>query len=190
MPFWLVVLFSLFGIPVVLFVTGMGMIFAAAGYANGSHTSHANRIVLGWLVFAWILASAFGAFGVVPAWRASHGGGETFAGGLGAMAFWMAGVAAAGLLAAGWFRTLAEAREQGADRVPALVVLRWVLLALGFVPWAALVAWLGWPLVTWALHGHFLWPDAATGWIHTAEVTALLVAAMLVEDAVRRTRKR
>lgn len=190
MSFWFVVLASLIGVPMVLFATGMGMIFAAAGLAGGPQEARATTIVYGWLAIAWGLVSAFGAFGLAPAWRAWHGGDENFDGGLQAFVDWLVGVGAAGLLGAAAVRAMAAMRGERAKRSPLLNAMRWLLLALGLVPWAALVAWIAWPLVLWPVHGTFAWPDAATGWTHTAEVAAILVAAMLVEEAVRRRRKR
>ena len=190
MSFWTIVLLVLIGVPMTLFVTGMGMIFAAAGYANGGSRAHANGIVVGWLVFAWLLAGAFGAFGLAPAWRAWHGGAEDFAGGLRAFVDWLAGVGIVSALALAVYRRLvAMDREQG-ERSPLLNVLRWALLAFGLSLYGALGAWLVWPLVLWPVHGHFAWPDSATGWTHTAEITAVLVAAMMIETAVRRLRQR
>ena len=72
----------------------------------------------------------------------------------------------------------------------ARVAWRWLLLMIGFVPWAALAAWVAWPLVLWPLRGHFAWPDAATGWIHIAETTGGLFVAMLVEEGVRKALER
>ena len=47
MSFWFVVRLALIGVPCVLFVSGMGMIFAAAGHANGGDVSRGHAI------FAW-----------------------------------------------------------------------------------------------------------------------------------------
>ena len=188
--FWPVVLAALFGVPVVLFVTGMGVIFAAGGLAGGPQESRAQTIIHGWLASAWVLASVFGAFGLAPAWRAWNGGDENFDGGLQAFIDWLVGVGAVGLLAAVAVGAMAALRREGADRSPLLGALRWLLLALGLVPWAAIVAWIAWPLVLWPVRGTFEWPDAATGWAHMGEVTLILVAAMLVEEAVRKRRKR
>ena len=190
MSFWSVVLIVLVGAPMTLFVTGMGMIFAAAGYANGGSKAHANGIVIGWLAFAWALAAAFGAFGLAPAWRAWHGGAESFDGGLRAFVDWLAGVGIAGALAIVAYRWFATMDRERAERSPLLNALRWLLLALGLVPYAAIGAWLVWPLVLWPVRGRFAWPDSATGWTHTAEIAAVLVAAMVVEVIVRSVRKR
>ena len=76
------------------------------------------------------------------------------------------------------------------QRSPLAGALRWLLLALGLVPWAAFVAWVAWPLVLWPVRGSFDWPDAATGWTHTGAVALILVAAMLVEEAVRKRSRR
>ena len=190
MSFWFVVLAVLIGVPFVLFLTGMGMIFAAAGHANGGSMARANGIVAGWFVFAWVLLAVFGAFGLVPAWRAMHGGAQDLAGGLHALAGWLAGVGIVGSVALLAYRRLATLDRKQAERSPLLNVVRWVLLAVGFVPWAAIGAWLLWPLVLWPVNGHFAWPDAATGWTHTAWITALLFAVMVVEDVVRKLRAR
>ena len=190
MSFWTVVVVALVGVPIVVLVTGMGMIFAAAGLAGGPQEARAKTIVYGWLALAWGLVSVFGAFGLAPAWRAWHGGAENFAGGLQAFADWLIGVGAAGLLAAAAIHATAAMRGQPARHSALLGALRWLLLALGLVPWAAIVAWIAWPLVLWPVRGSFAWPDAATGWTHTGEVAAILVAAMLVEEAVRSRRGR
>ncbi len=189
-PFWPAVLAVLIGVPVLLLFTGMGMVFAAAGYAGGPRASRAQAVVAAWLALAWVLVSVFGAFGLAPAWRAWHGGAESFAGGLRALADWLAGVGLAGVLAAVAVRRVAAMGRDVLTRSPLAGALRWLLFALGLVPWAALVAWLAWPLVLWPVHGRFAWPDAATGWTHTGEISALLVAAMLVEEAVRRQLRR
>ena len=89
MLFWLVVLASLIVIPGVLFATGMGMIFWVGGLAGGPQESRAPKIIAGWLAMAWVLASASGAFGVVPLWRAWHAGDETFEGGLQLFVDWL-----------------------------------------------------------------------------------------------------
>ena len=189
MSFWFVVLVSLIAIPMVLLATGMGMIFAAAGYAGGPQESRARWVVGGWLVFAWVLASAFGAFGLAPAWRSGQGGAENFVGGLPSFIHWLAGVAIAGALAALAYRANMAARQKGAQGSPLLALLRLALLSVGMALWGAIAGWIVWPLVLWPVHRAFAWPDAATGWLHTGEVTAILVAAMLAEDAVRRWRK-
>jgi hypothetical protein len=80
-------------------------------------------------------------------------------------------------------------REQ-VERSLLLNALRWALLAFGLSLYGALAAWLIWPLVLWPVHGHFEWPDSTTGWTHTAEVTAVLVALMVVEIVVRKALKR
>jgi hypothetical protein len=190
MSFWPIVLLVLIGVPMVLMFTGMGAIFAAGGYANGGSKTHANGIVIGWLVFAWLLASVFGAFGLAPMWRAWHGGAHDFDGGLQAYVHWLVGVGivSAGALAA-YVRLASMSREQ-VERSLLLNALRWALLAFGLSLYGALAAWLIWPLVLWPVHGHFAWPDAATGWTHTAWITAVLVAAMAVEVVVRKLRKR
>lgn len=190
MSFWFVVLLALIGAPSVMFITGMGMIFAAAGYANGGDASRGHAIVVGWAVFAWLLAAAFGAFGLAPTWRAWHGGAENFDGGLRLYVDWLAGVGIVGALALVAYRRLVTMDREQVARSPLLNVLRWLLLALGMAPWAALAAWVVWPLVLWPVHGHFAWPDAATGWTHTAGIAAVLVAAMVIEDMVRKLHKR
>jgi hypothetical protein len=43
-------------------------------------------------------------------------------------------------------------------------------------------------LALWPVNGQFAWPDASTGWTHTAWITVALFAAMVVEDAVRKRR--
>ena len=190
MSFRAIVLLVLIGVPMTLFVTGMGMIFAAAGYANGGSKAHANGIVIGWVVFAWLLAGAFGAFGLAPAWRAWHGGAQSFAGGLHAFVDWLAGVGVAGALALLAYRRIATMDRAQVERSPLLNALRWLLLALGLLPHAAIAAWLVWPLVLWPVQGRFAWPDPATGWTHTAEIAAVLVVAMGVEAVVRGRCKR
>ena len=190
LSFWTIVTLVLIGVPSVLMFTGMGMIFAAAGYANGGSMKHANAIVIGWFVFAWALASAFGAFGLAPAWRAWHGGVGNFDGALQGFVHWLAGVGIAGALAFVVYRRLVATDRHQMERSPLLNALRWLLLSLGLAPYAAIAAWLVWPLVLWPVQGRFAWPDAATGWTHTAEVTALLAAAMVVETVVRKWRKR
>jgi len=190
MSFWFVVLAALIGIPFVLFLTGMGMIFAAGGHASGGSMSRANAIVVGWFVFAWGLLAVFGAFGLVPAWRAMHGGPEDFVGGLRLILDWLVGVGVVGGLAIAAYRAVGRMDPDRARRSRLVAVLRWLLLGVGFVPWAAIAAWLLWPLALWPVNGHFAWPDAGTGWTHTAWITALLFAAMVVEDVVRRLRAR
>jgi hypothetical protein len=190
MPFWPIVIAALVGVPFILFLTGMGMIFAAAGLAGGPQASRAGTVVYGWLAIAWVLVSVFGAFGLVPAWRAWHGGAEDFVGSLSTFVDWLAGAGALGVLAAVAVGAI-TAMDGGRVRQSRLMgVARWLLLALGLAPWAAVIAWVAWPLVLWPRRGSFQWPDAATGWTHTAEVAVLLVAATLVEEAVRRLRKR
>jgi hypothetical protein len=191
MSFWSVVLLVLIGVPMVLMFTGMGAIFAAGGYANGGSKAHANGIVIGWLVFAWALAGAFGAFGLAPTWRAWHGGAENFDGGLRTYLDWLAGVGICAALALVVYRRVVMTTREQAERSPLLVdALRWLLFSFGAVPYAALAAWLLWPLASWPVQGHFAWPDSSTGWTHTAEITAVLVAAMVVETVVRKARKR
>ena len=190
MSFWAVVLIASIGAPMILFVTGMGMIFAAAGYANGGSKAHANGIVVGWLLFAWALAGAFCAFGLVPAWRALHGGAENFDGGLRTFIASLACIGIAGALAIVAYRYFATMDRERAERSPLLNALRWLLLALGLGPYAAIAAWLVWPLVLWPVRGHFAWPDPAAGWTHTVEIAAVLVAAMVGEVIVRRWRGR
>jgi hypothetical protein len=186
MSFWPLVLAALIGIPFVLLATGMVMIFAAAGLANGLQPARANRVVQGWFAFAWVLAGMFCAFGVVPAWRAWHGGPQDFVGGLRTFLDCLAGVGLAGMLAAAAIRWHATVDRDRLWKSPWLAALRWPLLALGLVPWAALAAWVAWPLVLCLVHGTFRWPDASTGWTHTGEIAAVLVVAMLVEEALRR----
>ena len=190
MPFWPVVLCALIGAPLTVFMTGMGAIFAAGGYANGGDPSRVNLVIGVWLAIAWVLLGVFGAFGLVPAWRAMHGGHEDFAGGLQAFADWLVGVGVVGALAAGVLRLMATADRERLRNSPLPGLLRWTALTLCLVPWAALAAWVVWPLVLWPVHGRFAWPDAATGWTHTGEVTAVLAVAMLVEEVVRRRRGR
>ena len=190
MSFWFVVLAALIGVPFVLFATGMGMIFAAAGYANGGNKAHAKAVVVGWLAIAWGLTSVFGAFGLAPAWRAWHGGTENFDGALQAFVDWLAGVGVAGALVIVAYRVLATMRRERVEWSPLLNALRWLLLALGLVPYAAIAAWIVWPVLLWPVRGRFAWPDSATGWTHTAEIAAVLVAAMGVEVTVRKLRKR
>ena len=190
MSFWFIVLAALIGVPFVLFLTGMGMIFAAAGHANGGSMARANAIVVGWFVFAWVLLAVCGAFGLAPAWRAMHGGPEDFVGGLRLFADWLVGVGVVGGLAIAAYRSISRMDPARAGRSPLAAMLRWLLLAAGFLPYAAIGAWLLWPLVLWPVNGHFAWPDASTGWMHTAWITAALLAAMVVEDVVRRRRAR
>ena len=180
----------LIGVPMILMFTGMGAIFAAGGYANGGSKAHANGIVVGWLVFAWLLAGAFGAFGLAPTWRAWHGGAQDFDGGLLAYGHWLAGVGIVAAVALTAYVRLASMNREQVERSLLLNALRWALLAFGLSLYGALAAWLVWPLVLWPVHGHFAWPDSATGWTHTAEVTAVLVAAMVIEILVRKRLKR
>ena len=190
LSFWSIVVLVLIGVPSVLMFTGMGAIFAAGGYANGGSKAHANGIVIGWLVFAWALASAFGAFGLAPVWRAWHGGAENFDGGWQAYVHWLAGVGVVSALALVVYVRLASMDREQVERSRLLIALRWALLAFGMSLYGALAAWLIWPLVLWPVHGHFAWPDPATGWTHTAEITAVLVAAMVVESGVRKLLER
>ena len=190
MPFWLVVLVVLIGVPSVLLATGMGMIFWSAGLAGGPQESRATTIVYGWLAIAWVLVAVFGAFGLAPVWRAWHGGDEDFVGGSQMFINWLIGVGIVGGLAVSAFRAIGS---MGRDRViqsPLGIALRWLLLALGFVPWAAFFAWVAWPLVMWPIRGHFDWPDSATGWTRTGVFTGILFAAMVVEDVVGKFRRR
>jgi hypothetical protein len=188
MPFWPIVLATLIGVPMLLVFTGMAMIFWSAGLAGGPQESRATTIVYGWLAIAWVLASAFGAFGLAPAWRAWHAGEENFDGGLRVFAYWLVGIGGLGVLAAATVRALGRKRPENAPGSPLGGLARWLLLVLGFVPWAAIAAWLVWPLVLWPLRGRFEWPDASTGWTHTGQALTVLFAAMLVEEAIRRRR--
>ena len=190
MSFWPVVLCALIGAPLALFMTGMGAIFAAGGYANGGRASSVKVVVGVWLALAWVLLGVFGAFGLAPAWRAWHGGHEDFAGGLQAFADWLVGVGVAGALGAAVLHIEATMDRERWRRPPLRDALRWLVLAICILPWAALVAWIAWPLVLWPLQGRFEWPGAATGWTHTGEVFAVLAVATLVEEAVRKRRGR
>lgn len=106
MLFWLVVLAALFGVPFLLVFTGMAMVFAIGGLAGGPMASRATTIVRGWLALACVLVSVFGAFGLVPAWRAWQGGDEDFAGGLRLFVDWLLGTGVPVLLVAGTARVL------------------------------------------------------------------------------------
>jgi hypothetical protein len=190
MTFWLVVLASLIGVPALLLFTGMGVIFYAGGLAGGPQASRADKILHGWMVFACVLVAVFGAFGVAPTWRAWQGGDENFVGGLQTFIDWLIGCGIVAGLALATQVATAQAKHDPERRSPLLTALRWLLLSLGLAPWAALVAWVAWPLALWPVHGHFEWPDSSTGWTHTAEVIAVLFAAMLIEEAVRKRLKR
>lgn len=185
MPFWPIVLASLVGVPAVLLATGIAAVFWVGGLAGGPQQARAPRIVAGWLAFAWVMASVFGAFGLAPLWRAWHGGDENFDGGWPLFVDWLVGVGAVALLAASVSRLLPKARAPGDRLSPLEHALRGLLLALGFAPWAALAGWVVWPLVLWPVRGQFEWPDATTGWTHTGEIVATLFVAMLLEDGVR-----
>jgi hypothetical protein len=187
-PFWTVVLVTLIGVPMLLFVTGMAMIFWSAGLAGGPQESRATTIVRGWLAVAWVLASAFGAFGLAPAWRAWHIGQENFDGALRLFVDWLIGIGGLGAVAAATVSAPGRQDAGSAPGSPLAGAARWLLLALGFAPWAAIAAWVVWPLVSWPVRGRFEWPDATTGWTHTAEALAVLFAAMLAEDAIRQRR--
>jgi len=166
------------------------VIFYAGGLAGGPYASRADKIMHGWVVFACVLVAVFGAFGLVPAWRAWRSGDENFVGALQTFIDWL--IVSGGLVAlalAAQHASWQEKNEPG-RRSPFLFVLRWALLSLGLAPWAALVAWIAWPLVLWPVQGHFEWPDSSTGWTHTAVVMAVLFAAMLGEQVVRRILKR
>jgi len=190
MSFWLVVLAALIGAPMLLLFGGMGVIFYAGGLAGGPQASRADKIMVGGVVFACVLVAVFGAFGVAPAWRAWHSGDESFVGSLQAFVDWLIGGGVVVALALAMQYASAQAKQDPDHRSPLLTALRWLLLSLGLAPWAALIAWLAWPLVLWPVRGHFEWPDASTGWTHTAEVIAVLLAAMLIEEAVRKRLKR
>lgn len=190
MPFWPVVIATLVGVPMVLFVTGMGMIFAAAGYANGSSLRTANRIVVGWALFAWLLAAAFGAFGAAPAWRAWHGGAETFSGAATTFAHWLAGTAVAALAWLAWYRAQLKMRRDLAAGTPPTPSSRWLAIAFVMGCWGLIIGWIVWPLVLWPVHGHVEWPDAATGWTHAGEVAGILFALAALETGVRRLLER
>ncbi len=190
MPFWPVVIAVLVGVPALLLFSGMAMIFAAAGLAGGPQESRATTVVYAWLAIAWALVGTFGAFGLEPAWRAWHGGDESFDGGLPLFVDWLAGVGAVGLVAAFVVRVMAAAGPGDDRRSPLSFLARWLLLALGLAPWAALIAWIAWPLALWPVRGRFEWPDAATGWTRTGVLTAILVAAAVVEDVVRKASRR
>lgn len=185
-PFWPVVLVVLLGVPPVLLFTGMGMIFAAGGLAGGPQESRAAKIVHGWLAFAWVLASAFGAFGLAPLWRACTGGNEDFVGSLPVFVDWLVGVGIVLVLGV----ALNNMGDKRAGSSPLSSAARWLVMALAMTPWAALAAWLVWPLVLWPVHGRFDWPDAATGWTHTGEIVLVLLGLGLLEDVVRGWRKR
>ncbi len=185
MPFWLVVLLSLLGVPAVLLATGIGTIFWVGGLAGGPQQDRAPRIVAGWFAFAWVLASVFGAFGLAPAWRAWHGGSQNFDGAAPLFLHWLAGVGVAALVAASLSRLVSRPAAPRDRLSPLEHALRGLLLALGFAPLAMLAAWVAWPLALWPVLGRFEWPGAATGWTHTGEIVVVLFAAMLVEDAVR-----
>ncbi len=190
MSFWFVVLVVLIGVPSLLLFTGMGMIFWSAGLAGGPQESRATTIVYGWLALACVLVAVFGAFGLAPAWRAWHVGEENFDGGLRAFVDWLVGVGIVGALAAAVFRAVGATEPERLARSPLVRVLRWLLLVLGFVPWAAFFAWVAWPLVMWPVRGSFEWPDAATGWTRTGIFTAILSAAMVVEEVAGKLGRR
>jgi hypothetical protein len=190
MPFWPVVLAALLGVPFLLVLTGMGTIFAAAGLGNGGQVARANLVIGAWLVFAGVLVALFGAFGLVPAWRAWHGGGEHFGDGLRRFVDWLVGVGIAGLLGAVALRAYATVDRARFGRSPLVKALAWLLLALGMVPWAALAAWVAWPLVLWPVRGRFDWPDPATGWTRTGAIALVLIAAMAVEVVRHKRRER
>ena len=141
MSFWLVVLASLIGVPALLLFSGMGMIFYAGGLAGGPYASRADKIMHGWMVFACVLVAVFGAFGVVPAWRAWRGGDENFVGALQTFVDWLIVSGALVLLALAAQQASAQEKSQPGRRSPLLFVLRWALLSLALAPWAALIAW-------------------------------------------------
>ncbi len=185
MPFWPVVIATLVGVPGVLLFTGMGMIFAAAGYANGSSLRAANRIVAGWVLFAWLLAAAFGTFGAAPAWRASHGGPENFDGAATTFWHWLVGTAIAAIAWLAGYRVKLKLERDLAAGKPLPRGATWLVTAIIMGGWGLIIGWIVWPLVLWPVRGHFEWPDAATGWTHAAEVGGVLFALAALETGVR-----
>ena len=190
MPAWLIVLAALFGAPAVLLATGIAAVFWVGGLAGGPQESRAPHIIAGWMALAWVMASVFGAFGLGPLWQSWQGGDVTLDGAGPRFMAWLEVVGGGGLLAMAMSRLMPKARSPQDRLSPLEHMLRGLLFALGIAPWAALAGWLAWPLVMWPVRGHFEWPDAATGWTHTAEAGAVVFLAMLVEDAVRARRRR
>ena len=191
MSFWPTVLVVLIGTPVALYLGAMMMIFAAAGLGNGGHESRMKAVIYGWVVFTWLLASVFGAFGLAPAWNAWHGGAQDFVGRQAAFVDWLGGVGLACAAAVVVVRAMSAMAPSQAPPSPLQRHLRSAFaIALILGSWGALIAWIAWPLVLWPVRGRFEWPDAATGWTHAAEVAGVMFVPVVIESVVRRVRKR
>jgi hypothetical protein len=190
MSFWAIVAISLIGAPMAASMAMMMAIFGGAGLANANRNRGAWTVILVGAGACWALASAFGAFGVVPAWRAWRGGAENFDGGLASFVHWLIGTGiVAGMYLAVW--TLeARIRHDAATKASPSAALSWLRTTWTVLAFGAIAAWLIWPLLLWPLHGRLQWPDAATGWTHTIEVAAITLALGGLEAAVRKAFRR
>ena len=190
MSFWPVVVTTLIGAPTALCMVALMTIFGAAALANAGRSARANVAAGIGLVLCWLLAAAFGAVGLAPAWRAWHGGAENFAGAPLAFVHWLAGTAVAALACVAWLYAKAKLTRDAAGNAQPSVAMKWLVVAFVMLCWGAIVGWLAWPLVLWPVHGHFYWPVAATGWTHSIAVAAILFAVGVLETGVRKLLKR
>lgn len=188
MSFWAIVLISLIGAPMGAMLGVMLAIFGGTSHGSENYPVRTYTVIIGGLGGALALASAFGAFGVGPAWRAWHGGAENFDGCLASFVHWLVGL---GFIAVMWFAQASLEQWVRGDMAKGgkpTATLWWAMTGVNMVCFGALIAWLAWPLVLWPIHGHFEWPDAMTGWLHTAAISAGLLCLPLVELGVRKAR--
>lgn len=190
MPFWPIVIGVLIGAPMALYMIALGTIFGAAALGNANNRARANTTLAVGLSLGWLVAAAFGALGLMPAWRAWHGGAHDFSGVPASFVHWLAGTGVAALAVLAWFVVEARLARKAAAGAPPSRLVSWLAIAFVMVAWGAIIAWLAWPLVLWPIHGHFEWPDAATGWTHTAAIGAVLFGAGVLETVVRRLLRR
>lgn len=190
MSFWSIVLLSLIGAPMGAMFAMMMAIFGGAALANANRGARGYVIVAVGVGLSWALAAAFGAFGLVPAWRAWHGGGEHFDGGLASFGHWLVGIAfIVGLWLGQWTLQLRVRSDMAAGR-KATRGLWWTVTSVNMLCLGAFVGWLAWPLVLWPSRGRFEWPDAMTGWTHTVGVATGMLGLILLEMGVRRALRR
>ena len=190
MSFWSIVLVALIGAPMALMMVVMMTIFGAAGLANANRDALSYVATAIGLLACGALAAAFGAFGVVPAWRAWHGGAENFVGWTTSFVHWLIGAAViAGICFARWTVESRAHVDIGANKAP-VVAMGWLVTGVNLLCFGAIVAWGLVPLVLWAIRGRLVWPDQVSGWTHALEVAAGLLVLGLIEGAVRKGRGR